>query len=98
MNVRVCGCIRGCFLWEYYIFRYIFFLLFATVALTRTFVELAGLCNVPEAELGPLPDRWSFPVDVVAGQDGVQEDASETGTNMTVSTSCCDGHVVVTDT
>lgn len=71
----MCGCIRGCFLWEYYIF----FLLLATVALTRTFVELAGLSNVPSAEFGPLPDRWSFPVDVVTGQDGVQEDASERG-------------------
>lgn len=50
-----------------------------TVALTGTFVELAGLCNVPEAEFGPLSDRWSFPVDVVTGQDGVQEDAPETG-------------------
>lgn len=55
------------------------FLPLATVALTRTFVELAGLSNVPSAEFGPLPDRWSFPVDVVAGQDGVQEDASERG-------------------
>lgn len=56
-----------------------FLFLFAPVALTGTFVELAGLCNVPPAEFGPLSDRWSFPVDVIAGQDGVQEDASERG-------------------
>lgn len=83
MNARVCGCVwtdgGGCFLWEYYIFQYIFSLVLATVALTRTFVELAGLCNVPSAEFGPLSDRWSFPVDFITGQDGVQEDASETG-------------------
>lgn len=66
----------GGFLWEHYI---ISFLLFATAALTRTFVELASLCNVPLAEFGPLSNRWSFAIDVVTGQDGVQEDASETG-------------------
>lgn len=52
-------------------------MLVTTVALTCTFVELAGLCDVPFAEFGPLSNRWSFAIDIITGEDGVQEDASE---------------------
>lgn len=54
-----------------FILQYVFFFLHATVALTCTFVELAGLCDVPLAEFGPLSDRWSFAVDVITGHDRV---------------------------
>lgn len=65
MNVR--GCIRGhlCLFYRMFVF------LHATVALTCTFVEFAGLCDVPLAEFGPLSDRWSFAVDVITGHDRV---------------------------
>lgn len=53
--------------------------LLTTEAPTRTLVELAGLRDVPFAQFGPLSNRWSFAVDVIAGQDCVQEDASEIG-------------------
>lgn len=50
-----------------------------TGALTRTLVELAGLRDVPLAQFGPLSNRWPFAIEVITGQDGVQEDASEKG-------------------
>lgn len=62
----------------FFVSNFKFVVLLTTVALTCTFVELAGLCNVPFAEFGPLSNRWSFAIDVITGQDCVQEDASET--------------------
>lgn len=41
------------------------------MCLTCTFVEFAGLCNVPFAQPGPLTDRWPGSIDIISGQNGV---------------------------
>lgn len=56
--------------------RYDFLGLSTTQRRTCTLVEFAGLCNVPFAKSGPLSDRWPDSIDVVTGQNCVQEDAS----------------------
>lgn len=44
---------------------------------TWALVELAGLGDVPLAEPGPLADGRFHPIDLVLGNNGVQEDAPE---------------------
>lgn len=39
--------------------------------LTRTFVEFAGLCNVPFAKPSPLSNRSPDSIDIITGQDSV---------------------------
>lgn len=46
-------------------------------ALTWALVELAGLGDVPLAEPGPLANGRFHPIDLVLGNNGVQEDAPE---------------------
>lgn len=56
--------------------RYDFWGLSTTQRRTCTLVEFAGLCNVPFAKSGPLSDRWPDSIDVITGQNCIQEDAS----------------------
>lgn len=56
---------------QLYLFGFSFSWLTTDQHLTRTLVELAGLCDVPFAKHGPLSNRWPGSIDIVTGQDGV---------------------------